>query len=736
MPLSPVRVIIESLESRRLLSAGSNSVPNASASTPLPTSVALAPQDLQSTFDHDLAFASSQLKQTMTDIGNNTSTYVNRTDSGGHWKTVTASDWTSGFLPGAMWQMYNATGDSFWSGKATSWTLPIAGQKNQEGDLAFRFMTTFKPLYDLTGNSNYRQTLLDAAASKNARWNETVGAFETTWHKSTSGDPRANLGVILDQTTDMELLIWAARQTNNQTYIDRVTRHVRNVIAHMVRPDGSTYGWGYWDRNTGDFIDGETYQGYSNESTWSRGQAWAIYSLTTVAKELNLPDVLAAAQKVSDYFIDHLPADYVPYWDFNDPAIPNTYRDSSAAAIAASGFIQLSQLVTDPTASVKYKQAAENILTSLSSTSYLAEGTPFHGILIHGAQNVPNDPNKYGNDVSLIFGDYYFLEAINRYRAQGAPTGQLAGFTFDDADKDGQYDAGETRTSGKTVFLDANNNGTLDSGERSTVTQTGGAFTFANLAAGTYHVRRVFPSGYTYSTQPIDITLSDGQVVSNLAIGSKPASLSATASLSGFSFDDADKDGQYDLGEKKTGGKTVFLDTNNNGILDAGEKSTVTDSSGNFSFTKLAAGTYHVRRVFPSGYTYSTQLIDVTLADGQALAGLVIGSKPTSSQQTGTISGFCFNDTDKDGIFDTGEVKTGGKTVFLDTNNNGKFDSGEKSTVTNSSGTFAFSGLSAGTYHVRRVFPSGYTYSTPLADVVLASGQVIANVAIGSKPTS
>jgi unsaturated chondroitin disaccharide hydrolase len=728
--------IIEPLETRTFLSITPDPTLVPVESTPQ-VLAATSIQDLGTTLDHDLTFASSQLKQTMADLNNSTSTYVNRTDASGKWKTVTASDWTSGFLPGAMWQLYDATRDSFWSGKAQAWTLPIGGQTSQEGDLAFRFMTTFNPLYDLTGDPSYRQTLLNAAASKNKMWNETAGVFETTWHKSTSGDPRANLGVIMDQTTDMELLIWAARQTNDQTLLDRVARHVRNVMQYMVRPDGGTYGWGYFDRNTGDFIDGETYQGYSNESTWSRGQAWAIYSFTTIAKELGLNDVLAAAKKVSDYFIVHLPSDYVPYWDFNDPAIPNTYRDSSAAAIAASGFVQLSQLVTDPTASAKYKQAAENILTSLSSTSYLAEGTAFHGILLHGAQNVPNDPNKYGNDVSLIFGDYYFLQAINRYRALGAPTGQLTGFTFDDADRDGIYDAGETKTSGKTVFLDTNNNGALDSGERSVVTGADGAYSFMNLAPGTYHVRRVFPSGWTYSTATIDVTLGAGETVSDLGIGSKPATATASASLSGFTFDDANKNGQYDVGEKKTSGKIVFLDTNNNGKLDSGEKSIVTDASGNFSFTKLAAGTYHVRRVFPSGYTYSTQPIDVTLADGQAIGGLIIGSQPTtsSSTQTGIISGFCFNDTHKDGRYDTGELKTGGKTVFLDSNNNGRLDSGEKSTVTDKNGNFSFTGLAAGTYHVRRVFPSGYTYSTSLVDVVLASGQVFANVAIGSTPT-
>lgn len=212
------------------------------------------------------------------------------------------------------------------------------------------------------------------------------------------------------------------------------------------------------------------------------------------------------------------------------------------------------------------------------------------------------------------------------------------------------------------------------------------------------------------------------------------------ASLSGFCFNDTNVNGAYDSGEQKTSGKTVFLDTNNNGKFDAGELSMVTDASGNFTFANLSAGTYHVRRVFPSGYTYSTAAIDITLGAGDVVTDLAIGSKSTSASPpppsgTGTISGFAFNDTNKNGKYDTGEQKTSGKTIFLDTNNNGKLDSGEKSIVTNSTGAFSFTGLSAGTYHVRRVFPSGYTYSTALVDIVLGAGQTFSDVAIGSKPT-
>jgi unsaturated chondroitin disaccharide hydrolase len=373
------------------------------------------PNPLITRINQAVAYAETALNRTLNDIGNNANVFVERTDGAGKWKQVDAAHWTAGFLGGTMWQLQQLTGKSSWADKAKKWTTSLAGQTNQTGDLAFKFLTTYLPLYQRSGSSADRQVLLNAAASKNKQWDETVGAFKTDWFTTRSGNPRANFAVLMDMTTDLELLLWAGRETGNTQYRDRAIRHMENVIANQVRADGSISQFGMYDKNNGDFIMQETYQGYSNSSAWSRGQAWAILSLAAVARDTGRSDFFAAAKRVADYFISHLPADCVPYWDFNDPAIPNTFRDSSAAAIAASGMLELSRVLTNATEKAKYKSAAEKILTSLLSSKYWAEGSIHRGLLLHGAKNVPNETG--GRDNSLIYGDYYLLKAMNQYRA-------------------------------------------------------------------------------------------------------------------------------------------------------------------------------------------------------------------------------------------------------------------------------------------------------------------------------
>jgi unsaturated chondroitin disaccharide hydrolase len=311
-----------------------------------------------------------------------------------------------------MWQLYNRTLDKFWRLNATSYTTGIAAAKTAGDDLGFRFNPTYRNLYAAMQDPSQRQVLIDAATSKVATWNAKVGMFKSVdFRPSTSGNPQANFPVLIDHNMDLELVYWAAKQTGNQSWIDKANAHLAKVVQTFIRPDGGTIQWGYFFDQTGAFVSGETRQGLSNTSTWSRGQTWLIYTLTNAYAETGRADFLAAAKKVANYYLAHLPGDSIPYWDFNAPVTATTPRDTSAGAVAASALLKLASLIpTDPD-SATYRAASYATIASLISPTYLTEGTGSRGILAHGAKYIAQGIS----DNSLIYGDYYLLEALNRY---------------------------------------------------------------------------------------------------------------------------------------------------------------------------------------------------------------------------------------------------------------------------------------------------------------------------------
>jgi unsaturated chondroitin disaccharide hydrolase len=387
-----------------------------SASTPqaiVPTTVlSPAKQNLKSKIDHAIAFAQDSLTQTLADLAGNTSLFPSITTANGKWSNLDAHQWTSGFFAGALWQMHKITLGKSWRLRATSYTTPIAASKGEADDSGFRFDPSFWNLYNSTHMPADKQTLIDAATAKIATFSGKVGMFKTlTFIPSHSGNPVANFMVLLDESMDMELIYDAAKLTGNQSWIEKANAHLAKMIQTMIRPDGGTIQLGYFNGATGGFVSGETKQGLKDTSTWSRGQAWMMYSLTNAYEQTGRADFLAAAKKVSNYYIAHLPPDYIPYWDFNATITSTTPRDSSAAATAASALLKLASLIPGTAEAATYKAAAENTLSWLCSPKYLAEGTASHGILLHGARWVA----KGTTDNSLIYGDYYFLEALQRY---------------------------------------------------------------------------------------------------------------------------------------------------------------------------------------------------------------------------------------------------------------------------------------------------------------------------------
>lgn len=372
-------------------------------------------QNLLSKIDHTFSFAEQQIAQTQADLGGNTSLYPSNTKGSGaagtdgSWATTDGTGWTAGFFAGEQWMAYYHNPKKAMRLNATAWTNSLANQTQIPDDMGFRIYTPWVNL-----SIPQTSTVLFAAADeKLAQWNSTVGMFRSSGGTTLSTNPAGDFAVLIDHSMDMQLLYWAWKQSGNTLYRDRANAHLIKLAQNYVRSDGSTYQWGYYSSTSGAFIGPEKKQGYSATSVWSRGQAWAIHSYTDAYKWTKNSSMLATARKVADYWIAHVPSDGVPYWDFASPDIPNTYRDTSAAAIAAAGLVQLSKLDPDTTRQGKYRAAAELILNSLTSAKYLAEGSTSHGVLLHGASFVPK--SKPIADNSLIYGDYYFLEAMNRY---------------------------------------------------------------------------------------------------------------------------------------------------------------------------------------------------------------------------------------------------------------------------------------------------------------------------------
>jgi cyclophilin family peptidyl-prolyl cis-trans isomerase/protocatechuate 3,4-dioxygenase beta subunit len=294
----------------------------------------------------------------------------------------------------------------------------------------------------------------------------------------------------------------------------------------------------------------------------------------------------------------------------------------------------------------------------------------------------------------------------------------ITGTVFTDFDGDGTLDSNEPGVSGRTVFLDIDGTHAPSANNPSTTTDGSGHYVFAGLAAGNYTVMEVLPANVTLTTASQSVAVSTTTTVNNVNFGEKP-------SIVGTVFIDIDGDGQFDAGEPGVPGQKVFLDLDSSGSLTNSDLTTLTDSNGNFSFTGVAPGTYTVMEVLPTGVTLTTGTQTATVVAGQTKSGILFGDKPS-------FSGVVFTDSNGNGTRDSGEQGVSGRTVFIDSNKNGVLDSGEPTTVTSSTGAYAFLGMAAGTYTVREVVASGVVLSTPpLKSVVVVANQVTTNINFG-----
>ncbi len=364
--------------------------------------------DLNGTADQALRFAGEQLKETVA-RNPDPEFLVRSTMPDGSWNKIKPSDWTSGFFPGLLWLLSEHSGDKEFRKWAEERTASLEGQKNNtnDHDVGFRMMSSFGNGYRITKNPAYREVLLTSAKSLASRFNPTVGCIRS-WNHGNWTFP-----VIIDNMMNLELLFWASKNGGDRSLYDIAVKHALTTMKNHVRPDGGTFHVVDYNKETGEVLKRQTHQGYRDDSTWSRGHAWGIYGFTMAYRETADRRFLATAMKLANYFLGHLPEDHIPYWDFQAPNIPNEPRDSSAAAIASSGLLELSSLLQGAEEAKKYHEAAISMLESLCSPRYLSRGTKLSSILQHATGSKAQESEV---DVGLIYGDYYFVEALMRYK--------------------------------------------------------------------------------------------------------------------------------------------------------------------------------------------------------------------------------------------------------------------------------------------------------------------------------
>ena len=315
-------------------------------------------------------------------------------------------DWTSGFFPGSLWYAYELTGNDTLKADAIQYTNLLNPVRYYKGthDLGFMINCSYGNAERLAPNDTIKAVMKETADNLSGRFNDSIGAIRS-WDFGSWNFP-----VIIDNMMNLELMFKATEFSGDSTYYNIAVKHADRTMKEHFRDDYSCYHVVDYDLTTGDVRGRCTAQGYADDSAWARGQAWAVYGYTACYRYTGDKRYLDHARKVAGFMLDdkNMPADLVPYWDYDAPNIPNEPRDVSTAAIIASAFYEMYTYTGDGL----YKQKADRIVESLSSPAYRAPVGGNGGfLLMHSVGSIPHGSNI---DVPLNYADYYFLEALIR----------------------------------------------------------------------------------------------------------------------------------------------------------------------------------------------------------------------------------------------------------------------------------------------------------------------------------
>jgi hypothetical protein len=370
-----------------------------------------ARESMRKLVTEDLAFSVQQYKSMMRILppGKMPKTYDATADrlvtSGPEW-------WCSGFYPGTLWYLYEYSSDPVIKREADKRMAMLKAEAFNSGnhDLGFKIFCSFGNAYRITGQQNYKESILIAARALATRYRPSIKSIQS-WDSSAM----YKCPVIIDNLMNLELLEWSSKNGGGRRLGEIAVTHANTTIRNHFRPDYSSYHLIDYDLSTGKVLRKITRQGAADSSAWSRGQAWGLYGYTMMYRFTKNNQYLLQAKHIASFILDHprLPSDKIPYWDFDAPGIPNAYRDASAAAIMASAFVELARY-TKGRSRIQYLATAEKIIQALSSPLYRAKlGTNGGFLLKHSVGALPF---KSEVDMPLTYADYYFVEALIRYK--------------------------------------------------------------------------------------------------------------------------------------------------------------------------------------------------------------------------------------------------------------------------------------------------------------------------------
>jgi unsaturated chondroitin disaccharide hydrolase len=326
--------------------------------------------------------------------------------------------WTTSFFNGMEWLAWEVTGDETFRDAALDHSADFsrrvrAGEDLDTHDLGFLYTLSTVAAWRLTGDTDGRDAALLAADHLMLRLLEPAGIIQAWGDLS---DPNQRGRTIVDSLMNMPLLTWAGEQTGDPRYADAVRRHTAQLREHIVRADDSTFHTFYWDVETGEALRGATEQGAFDDSCWARGQAWGIYGFALNYRATGDPLLLDAAWRCADYFLAHLPADSVPFWDLVYVDGSDAPRDSSSAAIAVCGLLELAELEGTGERAERAAAAAHTMLASLIDNYTPERPEDCDALLLHGVYDLPKNN---GVDEGTLWGDYFYLEALTRVALPG-----------------------------------------------------------------------------------------------------------------------------------------------------------------------------------------------------------------------------------------------------------------------------------------------------------------------------